>query len=408
MKIEDIRLCLTRYKFEQLQLMVPDQEPFQIDRQFVGQFIIEKDFENYFSPFFQITLGIPNFLYRAMKKNPNKSKLKMELRAGKYYDYEIMSEDQTPMTTKLSGEFICYFPDTSPDLNEELQESIEKDYGTFGQGYMYSDIVNVDILLYKEEYLQNARKVINYVVSSGTLTDMVTICCNDGGFSKVLMSPAQNNRSYKEFCITPIQIQKQLHRICNSYGIHTAGTIIFFDFDTLYILDKAKKCTAFVKNEYKTTYISSFQGSLKYTLLSGSYSDSKEKYNLLQIESDSLSIISQESGENFILIDTKGGTTTQVSDAENFNGVKDVFVINQGDDTSKAYGEALKERKLIMNVGFNCPDLDYLKPNKHFQFISDDPKTMKYNGDYRLTRYVCVFDKEGEYLCPKVSAEFRS
>ena len=48
-----------------------------------------------------------------------------------------------------------------------------------------------------------------------------------------------------------------------------------------------------------------------------------------------------------------------------------------------------------------------LAPNKEFILSLEDIKFAKYNGKFRLSRMVAVFENEGIYWVPHVTAEFK-
>ncbi len=409
MNIENIRFFLTRYKFETCILNIPDGTTFQLDPKYITDIILEKDYEMYHFPYFQITMALPNNIYRKIKKYPFETTLTIDMQAGKYFNPEIKANDDTVFISKIRDTFACYFSDSTPETDENIQKNIEEENGVDnGRGYLYGDMAIIDMLLYKKSYLDMAHTVINDVVSSASLTEIIALCLSKANMplNKVLMSIAQNNKIYNEFVITPITLEKQIERICNSYGIHEKGTTFFFDFDILYILDKKKECTAFKKNEYKKTYIASIKETYKFNIMGGGYICDREKYNMLYAGSISIDNRSEIHDQNVVLINSLTGEaeTSLINDDKKIKAVK---VFDTGDNTLDALNNSIKETKSILTVGFDYPDLDFLAPNKIFQFISDDPNILEENKLYRIVSLKTIFEREGGYWHSKTVAEFR-
>lgn len=417
MNLEDIKIGLTRYKIDDFQLIVPGYENFPIENQFISGIQLEKDYDDFLFPFFQMQIGIPGWLYRGMKKNPYDCKAQFSMKKGQHYSQHISAHDTTMYTKFISGRFSVYIGDVTPDVREEERTNLDKEREVYDKGYNYSDMTYIPILLYNEEYLASSRKIVNKVLSSATLTEAITLVCNQTGISNVLMSLPQNSSKYKELVLTPIPAGKQLERLANEFGLHTKGTIVFFDFDKLYIIDKDPKCTAFVKNEYKTTYLCSFVKSGKDTMLAdGCYSDSKEKYNLLNIHENSIKITNASTinqgiyGNNYVHIDSVTGAVSNNSTQETKDGTASparVVISKDGNNTTSALSYALTEASYIVYCSFLYIDLDMVTPNKVFVLNVEESALQKYNKEYRLKKMTCLFQQEGNYWVPHVTLELR-
>lgn len=410
MNIENLKFKIARYKFESIRLSVPEFDPFDVPFSQVLDMMIEKDFNEYFFPYFTITICIPSYLYRGMKAHPYENKLTIDLQIGEFPNIEISNNDTIVFTPYIKGEFLCYITDATPELDQEKQDLVSKEAGVYKEGYAFSDIASVTLLLYNEKMILGANKVVNYILTSATLTDAIVFTCNQAGIDKLFLSPPQNAKAYKELCITPIPASNQIERLCNEYGLHKKGSVVFFDFDELLIIDKDPKCTVYKKNEYKITYLAYFRlkrQDARYS--SGCYKDSKEKYNMINIVPDSITLDDQSKIQksNVMQIDAKTGSVKTVTGENSSGSVSRVFVTNNGDDTSEAYKYAVEETKWILHVGMECINLEFLNPNKEFIFTTDDVALAKYNGSYRIVKYICKFEKEGIYWKGKVTGEFR-
>lgn len=419
MKLEDIKMTLIRYRIDDFMLMVPDFDPFPIEQKFISSIIIEKDYDNYHFPFFQLEIGIPGYLYRGMKKKPHENRVHLNMKKGKYFEKELKSPDNAMYEPFIDANFYVFTEDITPETREDVLDKLDKDNGTWNKGYLYGDLAEIRILLYDETYMTASRKIVNKILTSSNLLNAITLVCNQSGLNKVLMSLPQNNKSYSELCITPIPAIDQIERLCNGYGFHTKGSVVFLDFNKFYIIDKEVSCTAYEKNEYKITYICQFiHSGMESMMADGCYSDGKEKYNLLNMHEGSFSaedlsaINAQQFGNSFTLIDTKTGNVT----SKNVNNpdTKDgsvastrVLVMNQGDSTADALSYSLNESTYVLTCGFLYGDMDMLAPNKEIIMSLEDPALQKYNRSYRVKKVSCILVNEGPVWCPQIVAELR-
>lgn len=419
MKLEDIKMSLTRYRIDDFMLMVPGFDDFPIEQKFISSIILEKDYDDYHFPFFQLEIGIPGYLYRAMKKQPHENRVHLNMKKGQYFEKDLKSPDTTMYLPFIDARFYVFFEDITPDSRESDLDKIDKDAGTYNKGYIYGDLSEIRILLYEEKAMTASRQIVNKILTSSNLLNAITLVCNKSGLGQVLMSIPQNNKSYSELCITPIPAIDQIERLCNGYGFHKKGSIVFIDFNKFYIIDKAVECTAYEKNEYKTTYICQFIHSGPESMIAdGCYSNTKEKYNLLNMHEESFSvedlsaINAQQFGNSFTIIDTKTGNVTSKNvdnpDTKDGSGASTrVLVMNQGDSTGDALSWSLNEATYSITCGFLYGDIDMLAPNKEFIMSLEEPSLQKYNKKYRVKKVSCIFVNEGPVWCPQIVAEFR-
>jgi len=417
----DVTLNYVKYKINRLTITIPGiTDPHVVESQNILNMIIEKDYENFMYPFFEIDVALPNYIYRAMKKNNQNLRAFVDIKYGGFKDPNYITGDKPAFGTYVNDNFYIFMEEMSPELLESTLERREKENDTYNTGGMeLGDMEVIKLLLYKEDYLFKAKTVVNAVLSSVTLVDALTYVLNSAGLCKILLSPPNNYKKYNEFVITPISAIEQINRICNDYGIHNNGSLIFLDFNNIYILDKTAKCTAFVNNEYKTTYLAACpklsQGSL---MTRGGYSNSVEKYSLLNMDIGTFvvktlsGINEQIYGNDFININSKSGdiTTVITSASKSIGSLTTptrVTVSNTGDNTTNALKHKMEEDSKIISAGFSYVNLNAFNPNKEFILSIDDVRFNKYCGKYRITKKVALFVKEGDYFIPHVTAEFK-
>lgn len=406
MDLEKVRLSLVKYKMDKFQLIIPSlSEPYEVQNDLITNIILDFDYEDYWYPFFEIDITIPTKIYREMRKNNLNLKAYIKLQKG-YFKNSILSDTSSipVFSDYINDTFYIFMEDMSPDLTEDRQRQLEKTGEDFGA------MSHVKLLVYNYEYYNNTSGVVNTVLTSATLVDALIYVLNKASINKVLLSPPTNYKTYPEFILTPIPIIDQIDRICNQYGMHKSGTLIFFDLKQMYIIDKGKKCTAYQNNENKITYlISSPIGAEGSIVDTGCYKD--DGYNVINMNANTVSCKSlTELNDNiyangYATINANGGVNTTLTNS--VGKISKVYVVNNGDDTSSALENTLSDETKLFVCGFSSVDLDMLTPNKQFIVSIDDVKQKTYNGKYRLVRTVVTFVKEGDYFNPVISCSLK-
>lgn len=419
MKLEDVSLTLVKYKFAKFELVIPGYSTnFSLDSNFISNVIIDKDFEDYLFPFFEIDVTVPSYIYRDMKANNNKLFANIDLQKAAFASRNSDGSNLA-WSSYFNDKFYVYMADKSPEVDSSVITQEEKDNGTYKTSMSYGDNSNVRLLLYKNDYFFNAKNPVNAILSNCTIIDGVTYVLNAAGLTKVLVSPPTNYKSYSELVITPTTAMVQLDRLCNTYALHKNGTLQYYDLDRAYLIDRSPACTAYATNEYKTTYLVTCPTTSFITEQSmGCYSNATEKYNLLNIAPSNLNIKDLASsndqiyGNNFTAVSAYDGTITSVSSgatsaASASTNPSRFVIIQAGENTTAALSKSLNEASRVATLGFTAVDLNMLTPNKEFVLTIDDTSLSSYNGKYRITKMAALLTKEGDYFTPTVTAEFR-
>lgn len=419
MKVEDIVLKRAKYKMNYFRINIPGRDPFEVDRSLMGSIRIEKDFDNYTFPFFTVDVAVPNSVARQMRKNNADLTVSMDIQMGLFEERDD-SEKGVTWSNGINGEFYVLFPDTDPELNIKATEQFEKMQGTYNNdGMGFTDYTIYQLLLYKKDELFKSQTVVNKILTSVNLITAVAYLLGQSGLKNFLVSPPTNYKNYKEFKLVPITTKQQLERICNGYGLHSKGSVIFFDIDRNYILERSAKCTAWATNEITKVYLANFTSDFVNSVAKvGCYTNSKEKYYLCNVMEDSVNannmalLTSAVEGSKVMHINEIDGSAKTVTanvKASKFanTNVTKVLSTAVGDDTSNSYAAISEEGNLPLNVALEYVDLKILKPNKEFIFTSDDASNSKYNGSYRMSKCDITLMREGAYLIPKVDLELK-
>lgn len=420
MDITEIKNSICKYILKSFKLIIPGMEPFEVELSHVGDFVLEKDYEGGYFPYFETSIIVPTYIARAMTANNTNLKAYIHFQYGLFDDLEVETTAANGVSDWLNGFFTIYELDNTPDLELSTRETVERDQGTFEQGNA-NDFVTRTIILYNSDYLFKSGTIVNAVLTSTNMADAVVYTLNSAKIGNVLMSPPGSYKTYREFVITPIPALHQLERLCNEYHLHNNGTNIFFDLDYAYILEKVAKCTAYVPNEYKTTYLASF--GTKYTdktMLSGCYVNSKERWNLVSIFGNSLYFenksiaMNQIAGNNFAAIDVTTGDVKKVNsgaiqNAADISATNRVVTVTHGNfSTIDALKSTNKSNSKVMYCSFQHTHIKMLAPNKEFVFTTDSSKYKDYMGKYRITKCMGNFRKDGNFYLATFACEFKS
>lgn len=397
-----IKMSLIKYQMRMFQLLIGTKKV-DIAPEEIMYFNIVEDFEKYYFPYFEVEINVSNAVYRLMMKNPTKIKVNLSLYKGKKRDvYHSSDDSSTSFKRALNGTFRVFLDGTSPDLSEDIEKKIDKD------GTKYGQLTTVKFALYSNTYYNKYDLVVNGNFLNVSLADMVGYILTKTKMSKVLMSPPSNYKKYKQFILPPLPTHEQLTRICDTYALHSKGSIVYFGLDRAYIIDKVPKCTAYAKNEYKISYIL-YSSNDKSTPLSGGCGTiTKDKVNILNavsFESDNKREITKKTvGKNIVSVDANGKVTKSNKKSSK---VTKVVVQNQGNSTVKSIKRDIAETKKMIHVEFMDIDIGMLTPNKQFILSIDGVSYKKYNGKYRLVKATHTFKKEGNFFQVVSSCDFK-
>lgn len=418
MDFSNINFRPYKYKVDRLDLTIENYGEFKVEPRLVNSIKIEKDYDNYVFPYLELQIMIPNAVFRAMQKSNIECHAYLNIKGGygsaDYADGE--SDDNIVWKDYINQTLYMLSDSSSTDPLESTYDEIEKENGVYGENSV-SDMCTTYILLYNEEYLFGARKTINAVLNNCDLMDAATFICQKCGLKKILASPAFNNKKYTQLILPPLTAVENLDYICNNYALHQCGTVIFFDWNRGYIIDKNSVCTAWTPNESKEIYITSYNmNSTRTSFVGGcAYTDGVSVINLRtgSINFSVPSVVNDQSiGTNIVMIDSKSGSinkrnsNAKISSASN-GGTSTVLVTNSGEDTSKAVAQTLREASREASVNMEAVDLDMLLPNKEFNISMDDASLSQYMGKYRCTKFIALLTRDGDTMSNSVQATFK-
>lgn len=402
MKLSKVKLTLTKYKMKTFQINIGSgkkRKRHSIDGGLILGMGMVYEFDTMFTPFWHITLQIPNKILRKMYANKDKITVTLLLQKGKFKTgFKIDETAKTTFKTAIKGTFHVILPDaTSFGMEEDELSKLEKGNDD------YEKQSTITIALYTKDYYK-ARKVYNYILTGATISEAVAFLCTQAKISKVLMSPLTNTKKHEQFPLLPNPLKDELQRIQKDEIIHKQGTLVFFDLDRLYIIDKKPQCTAYKTGEYKTTYVVGGASTKGANQTGGCYAYTAKKCNVINATEISSSNEQQRAkaklGDNPV-----ASSGLKVSKAN--KKTKKTTSVTNGSVNQRELKRITKESKRVLRMSFRDIDFSMMTPNKLFIVTLDSTKYKKMNGKYRLAGCHHVFSKEGSYLQMNTSAEFR-
>ncbi len=413
----DFKPC--KYRVNQCIFHIDGRDDYTLDPICLTEIFITKNFETMAFPYFEITITLPPSTYRDMRAVNTEVRCFLELQYADVPDRmnSAPNEDELQFKTFMQDTFYVFLPDNTPDMQDSFTEEYETAVDLKHDQMSVSDSMTTRLLLYNEEYLFRGRSIVNSVLQNATLMDAVVYIANKAKLQRLLISAPNNVKKYNQLIIPPISAIENICRLANDYGLHRAGTTVFFDFDRGYILDNINKCTAWETNEIRQVYIVSKQGTDGASpMKSGACTDASRKYYALNIEGGKASfstgsmIVDQSTGTDVITVNSSTGEIHNVSSnakTSETGGTAQVFVNEHGEDTSEALAYAAKTASRIAKAVFTNVPLDIFKPNKEFIFSFDSAKFANYMGSYHLVGYTAMLSMDGNMMVCQVSADFK-
>lgn len=394
MKLKDVKLSICKYRMRRLVIKYGDNKKHEVETSLITEMSIIENFEEDFFPFFTISTYVPTNIFREITSTKNKNKLVANLNLQKAKFKSAVSMDTTERPTFgncITGRFHCVIAAKDVEATQQEQKLVEKSDNKYGQ------LQAITISLYPKSYYDNFQRVINAVIEKCTLTDALVYIFQSAKLQKMLVSPPDNNKSYTEFKIIPLQACKMIERICDTYAYHKKGSIIYFGFDRGYIIKKEPKCTAYVKNEIKTTYITVFTSSKGTMQTGGCYTNKQKKYNVVNASGlsadNSKNITNKSLGEKTMIINKDGSTKTTGS-----GKLTKVAIKEEGEWNQQQIKRTIAEKSKAISCELLHADITMIRPNKVFVVSAEGKAYKKYNGKYRALSVTHAFNKEGDYF----------
>ena len=422
--IDEIPFKFCKYFVESCIVKIPGEDPYKLNvsEQFLSM-IFECNYDRFYYPFFEIMINVPNSIYRKMKEKSTNLHVQIMIKYALFERDEIADEvKDVKKYDFINGEFYIFMEDDGTEVTDVLQKEVEKNVNyEERKGTNVSNDTTARLLLYKEDPLTKPKQTMHRVFRNCNLTDAITYLLNKIEVKKVLMTKTANTRKYNELKLQPVRIIESLERLCNDYGMHEHGSVIFFDYRLLYILDKGTRCTAWEPGEKKLNYVICKPMVKSDKSISGVYIDDEENVNYITMrvtQSTARSIQAEQIfGSKIKVVDNRTGMVNyyeinrnEIKRVEKMNDldITRTIVINTGNgSTIDALLTRIKEQSMTWVVNLDNTLVSLLKPNKDYNFVFTDTAQTKYNGFYRIANFISIFTKnDGQWFSAQTLATF--
>lgn len=394
----------------------------EIDPQYVSEIVIEKPYDTMCLPYFEVTITIPNNTMREMQKENVETRCYINLQ--KAYDEIKMSgsgddntiegesqvnHDNLAWEDAIEGNFYVMSDDGSVATNsKEIEEYEERESDSMSD---LSNMASTRIALYNEEYLFNSKTTVNGVMQAAKPIDVVAWICNKASLNKIVCSPPSVEEEYEQIVVPPYGAAKAISWVTNNYNTNDCGTLVFFDLDRGYILNKNAKCTAWEAGDVQRTIIESVQNeSDSYGSCCGCFNSGEEFH--VNLEENSMhfstpSVVSTQTvGSSMLVVDSDTGEkntydtgATTTASGENTK----VYSNKNGTSNGDALAMSVKEASKQATCEFTAVDIDAFKPNIEISLSFTDADLSDKSGSYRISDLKCVMSKNADILIPVVS-----
>jgi hypothetical protein len=345
-----------------------------------------------------MSVKLPINIYHEIIKH--KTKVKYKLRIDKI---PLSIKENSKKSKVIDDTFVTYMDDNIGFIDKNLNDMKEKKKGKYDP----DDFKNVvDLYLFKENDLLASKTTVNSIIQSANMTTALCYLFTKAKFKKVLMTPLDNKKTYKEIPILYTSVLKNILRLDEVYGFYNHGKLMFFDFDVLYFINKRGNCTAYRKGEYKEVIIRCRKSSDANAKISGGFKDTKKKTYTINTNVDLLNIQSlgmiddQISGNKIVTISPTDNKMKTTSAKTSIRGKdKEIIMVDQYNNTftTKEITHRKMENDSIISMTSKNIDISVMTPNKKFTFKFDEISTQKkIGGTYRLCKFACEFEKTGE------------
>lgn len=402
------KFCNWYYKTDTIQFLIQGEVIDLIPDALLGMSLVHSYNENVF-PIFSVEININDKLYHKIIENKNK--LKLRLRIKKYYQ-EISRSTKSMMRNFIDDTFDLILDDVNEnlDMDSELvntSNDLKNLHQNVDSNLERRNNYRVSFYLFKTDLIEKTRKPINTILSDASPVDALIYILQKQGIKNILMSPADNIEKRESIIIPPLKTIDAIRFIDSYYGLYKNGSMIYFDFNTSYILDYSGRCTAYRKNETKETCIFIPSNLSIYRVSTGSViKENKSNKNYIIATPSSLTIRNESisnnilDGSDIMVINNIDGSVEKSDNNDTFIDNKIMSVISNKTENPyiiSMFNTRVKSKNIVIELGITDYDIDVLTPNKRISIVFEDSKlAKKYNYNYRLSQVAHVFVKSGE------------
>lgn len=312
-------------------------------------------------------------------------------------------------------EFGIYFSDEDEAIDmavfeERLAKNEDEDFASNRidtENYFESQNL-LDVYLFNQELLNASMNTFNGVFTSNTMQQIVgRVLTASKHPSCVLMSRFENDEVYEELLVPATPSYKALIYLEQYFGFYKKGAIIYYDVDTLYILNANGKLTAKKEDEWpETTFMVTRIDSS--TPGNGMVRKQDEKVYYVSVpdmnvnpQKFSISTNAELGSEAKVVV--TDDVTVDVEEADqSYIDQRNEFITYQRKDDNKYATTIMKtrmeENECILCINGDNLDMAAFTPNKVYQVVFEETAKQEKYGKfkYRLSYAYHMLKVESE------------
>lgn len=367
---------------------------------------LTKSEDEMLTPVFKIQMTIPPTVKEFIMNNKQGLKFRLRMQCSYSYGNDEITTGANAANDVINAIFVTYTQDESDFSDMPLfKQNVEMQGLGDAAANLSAYTDQYELFLWKEGHVEALRKIVNNVYSNTDIMSVLVQCFNEYGIDSLLISPPDNKTQYSQIMIPPLNLMNLPKFIDENYGLYYRGTTFFYDFRCLYVLNRNGICDAYEEGEYKRTIITIAHSGTADTKRTGVADDPNAGQYYIFADGNNIHISNPSktndviNGGNMYIIDSRNGSTVDLSNASDPNGNYRLIEDKFGNSFNKGqYASNILEENLKVTIAFDDYDMNIFTPNKEFVFNFMDSNKYKYSGTYRLYSEKIALVRRGKQL----------
>ena len=387
---------MCKYKVPTFVLMLND-ENIQLDPSNILSIEYMNDYEMNLRAILKVNVRLDVRRKMWLLKNKRDITVKFELNT---VGMDITGEEYNTGSEEIwNKEFCLYLPDEDEDedvsiLEERIgmNESSNFAAADISKENLYESQNMIDLYLFDQKFLNASNKTYNDIMTNNTLQTCVGRLLTKTGHDRVLMSRFENDEIYEELLVPANPSYKDLIYLDQYYGFYKKGAMIYYDIDTLYILNTNGKITAKAPDEWAETCFRCTPLDVSTPGNGMILSEGENKYyisiNEMDVNPQKFSINNNADMGSEAKIVITDDITINIEEAnQSYIGQRNEKIgYSKKDDnkfTAKIAKARMEESECQLYISGENFNINAFKPNKEFQVIFNDTGKQEKYGNYK-------------------------
>lgn len=276
------------------------------------------------------------------------------------------------------------------------------------EDYLESENI-LNVFLFQKSLMNASNKTVNAVFTRDNIQNMVAQLLTETGHKRVLISPMENTKIYEELLVPAFPCYKALMFLDQYFGFYKTGGMIYYDVDTLYILNTNGKCRAKQQDEWPETMfiVTESPRSLPGNAM---VIRPNEKVFYCNIAEASLNVqnyantMNEKYGSTAKIVvtdDTAINTAEAEQDYIDQRNTTYAYITKEDNQfTADIMKARMEENQANVMINANNLDIQAFTPNKTFKLTFDDTTKQEKYGKYvyRLSYAYHIMAMESGYF----------